>query len=260
MARYRIGLQTITFGEWQVENMPAVLEAAVQGGYDGVEIGYRRLGATTPSDLAGFLEDLCLSVAGIHAGGNLEDRAQASSERRVLDHVLEYARRTAAPFVMYSGLNVGDNNAALHMEIAVLNRVAQTCARHGIRLLYHNHNWEFAAGWLVMDALLRHADSSVGFCPDVGWVCKAGVEPVDFLNRIRGRVGAVHFKDFATLDNKVDTVPLGAGVVPFGSVVQWMADNVDGDGMWVIAEQDFADAPVPDTIRANAAYLKGVLD
>lgn len=69
MPVYRIGLQTITWGDWQVENMPAVLDAAGECGYDGVEIGFRRLGDTAPRDLRDMRRDAAVDVLGIHAGG-----------------------------------------------------------------------------------------------------------------------------------------------------------------------------------------------
>lgn len=156
-------------------------------------------------------------------------------------------------------MNAGESETALHLEIARLNRAAEECAREGVELLYHNHNWEFADQWRVMHLILHHTVDQVKFCPDVGWVYKAGVDPLEYLERIRDRIGAVHFKDFATTENKVDTVELGTGVVPFERVVTWMNTNIKRETLWVIAEQDFASGPVDLAVRANVKYLRRVL-
>jgi len=259
MIRFRIGLQTITFGDWQVNHMADVAACAAQCGYDGLEVGYRRLGATSPAQLKALLAGAGCRALGIHAGGNLEDRAQAAGEHRVIDRVLEYVDQSGAACMLYSGLNVGADDAAMKAEIARINRAAQECAARGVALLYHNHNWEFADNWRIMRALLRDAAPQVRFCPDVGWVRKAGIDPIEYLSAIKGRIGAVHFKDFASLGTAVDTVVLGTGVVAFEPVVAWLRDNVAADELWVVAEQDSAAGEPRDAVRANADYLKRVL-
>lgn len=81
---------------------------------------------------------------------------------------------------------------------ALLNEKAAALQPFGVELAYHNHNLEFApvgqtTGWEI---LAREADPRlVRFEVDLGWVVAAGLEPVAFLDRIRGRVSQVHVKD-----------------------------------------------------------------
>lgn len=259
MVRFRTGLQTITFGDWQVEHMSEVAAYAVECGYNGLEVGYRRLGATSPEQLNALLAKARCRALGIHAGGNLEDRAQAAGEHRVIDRVLEYVHLAGTSFMLYSGLNVGSDDAAMTAEIQRINRAALACADRGMSFLYHNHNWEFADNWRIMRALLSQAAPQVRFCPDVGWVHKAGVDPIEYLEAIKGRIGVVHFKDFASMAPAVDTVVLGSGVVAFEPVVRWLRSNMKTDELWVVAEQDSTSGDVREAVRANADYLKRIL-
>ena len=76
---------------------------------------------------------------------------------------------------------------------------------------------------------------------------------IDFLERARPRIGAVHFKDFATMAPVVDTVPLGRGVVPLVEAAVWLKDNIGS--LWVIAEQDNTDGDPADAVAENGAFL-----
>lgn len=80
----------------------------------------------------------------------------------------------------------------------LLNEKAAALKPHGISLSYHNHNIEFApigkeTGWSI---LVRETDPAlVHFEVDVGWVAAAGIEPVHFLESLKGRVRQLHIKD-----------------------------------------------------------------
>jgi sugar phosphate isomerase/epimerase len=252
----RLGLQTITWGGGQLEYFPHVFDVAARGGYTGVEIGYRRIRSTPPDDLQRLLDAQDLSFVATHAGGNLEDPRQAGEERRLIDDLLAYVEAMGSDLLMFSGLRY-ESDAQIAADIAQLNRMADLCARHGVRLLYHNHNWEFADGGKAIQAILDQSDEAVGFCPDIGWLHKARVEIVPFLESIRPRIGAIHFKDFASLGPGVDTVVLGEGVVPLEQVAAWI-NQAGFEDLWVIAEQDNAVGGVDEDVLGNGAFLRKV--
>jgi sugar phosphate isomerase/epimerase len=83
---------------------------------------------------------------------------------------------------------------------ALLNERGSALKPYGIRVGYHNHNVEFArvgagTGW---DILARETDPAlVDFEVDVGWIKAAGLDPVTFLNGLKGRVTQLHVKDVA---------------------------------------------------------------
>jgi sugar phosphate isomerase/epimerase len=123
-------------------------------------------------------------------------------------------------------------------------------------LLYHNHAFEFENGGRIMNAILEGASADVGFCPDVGWVHKAGVDVIGFLERIHDRIGAVHYKDFAPVEGKAGFCLLGDGVTPFEAITEWLRTRCPGQ--WIIAEQDKADVPAEVAVAKNGAYLRQV--
>ncbi len=258
MTHVKRGLQTITFGDSQQQRFPEVFRIAAESGYEGVEIGYRRLVGADAGQLSAQLRSAGLELPAAHTGGNLEDLAQAGREQRMLDTILDAVEPLGTRLLMYSGLRY-ESDAQLRAEVARLQRSAQACRDRGWRLLYHNHDWEFADGGRVFSALLDETDDALGLCVDVGWVAKAGEDVLATLEGVRSRLGAVHFKDFASLERGVvDTVVLGTGVVPLRDAAEWVR-GADLGTMWVIAEQD--SAPDPEAaVRANGAFLKELFE
>jgi sugar phosphate isomerase/epimerase len=253
MSGFKIGCQTITWGENQKEDFPGVFSEIASAGFSGVEIGFRHIRSIPPQDLKKMLDQYEMTLAASHIGGNLLDTAQAEGEHRIIDETLAYLRATETKILMYSGLRYKDDTQ-FSKDFGMLNLAAEECKKQGIKLLYHNHNWEFADGAVVSKALLNNASDALGFCPDVGWVMKGGVDTIKFLEAAKDKIGAVHFKDFATKDPGVDTVLLGDGVAPLKEAAEWVRNNMQG--LWIIAEQDKADVPTSEVAVKNATYLK----
>ncbi|MDH7480549.1 MAG: sugar phosphate isomerase/epimerase [Armatimonadota bacterium] len=252
---FHIGCQTITWGENQRERFSQVFDDVVAAGYEGVEIGFRHVRGKAANELRKMLDNRGLRLAAIHIGGSLLDPAQADSERRIIDEVLDYLNAVGCSLIIYSGLRyVSDGQ--FDRDFDILNRTAEKCQSQGVRFLYHNHNWEFADDGRVIQALLSKSSDALGFCPDIGWVMKGGWNILEFLNRTKGRIGAVHFKDFATRSSECDTVILGTGIAPLAEAADWIKKNTQD--IWIIAEQDRADIPPSEAAKSNAAYLKGI--
>lgn len=255
MAEFQIACQTITWGGGQKDVFPEVFAEVAEAGFGAVEIGFRHIRETPPAKLMEMLKAEGLLLAASHVGGNLFDAAQADQERGILDEVIDYLKATGTGLLMYSGLRY-ESDEQLSAGIDMLNRAAEKCAANGIKLLYHNHNWEFEGGGKVMNALLSDGCDQLGFCPDIGWVMKGGADAVEFLDKVKAKLGAVHFKDFAANNPGCDTVILGSGVAPLAEAAAWLKKNVDG--MYVIAEQDNADVPAAEAAAGNAAFLRSL--
>lgn len=257
MSDFQIACQTITWGEGQRDVFDQVFAEVEDAGFSGVEIGFRHIRQTPPDWLAALLSAHGLSLVASHVGGNLFDAGQADQERGILDEVIEYLEFTGTPMLMYSGLRYQSEKQFV-ADLEMLHRAADKCVSHGIALLYHNHDFEFADDARVMRALIANKQSALRFCPDIGWIMKGGVDAIELLDEIRDRIGAIHFKDFATTEHRTDTVILGQGIAPLAEAAEWLKANTPG--MWVIAEQDTADVPAAEAAAANAAYLRGLFE
>jgi len=257
MPGFRIACQTITWGETQIDRLDEILPAMREMGYEGVEMGYRRVSAIPPAEFRAKLAEHGLALTGLHAGGNLEDPAQAGAEQREIEAILDYLQAVGCDRLVYSGLRFEDK-AQFEADLARLCRAASACGKRGMRLLYHNHDWELPNDWRVLRALDAAAGPALGMCPDVGWLHKGGADVLAVLDAFAERIDQVHFKDFATLQPGVDTVELGRGVVPLADVAAWLKQNKPA-GLWVIAEQDRAEGNIKQALATNAEFLQGVM-
>ena len=251
-----IGCQMCVFGDRQGPELPGLIRCVAENGYAGMEMGYRHLCGTPPGDLRDMLAAAGIELASTHLGGNLEDVAQAKSEQTIVQEVADYLKVVGTTFIMYSGLRYTDD-ATFEAELAALNRSADYLASRGLQLLYHNHAWEFANDWQVMNAVLQRTSENLGLCPDVGWVHKAGVDVIDFLDQAKDRIGAVHFKDFLSVQpGLLDTTEFGLGVVPLREAATWLEENLPA--VWILAEQDKTDLQPEEAVAANAAFFRSL--
>lgn len=102
-----------------------------------------------------------------------------------------------------------------------LNEKGKALKASGIKVGYHNHNYEFApvGSTTGMEILLANTDPSlVTFEVDIGWVAAAGVDPYAFMARHKGRFSLAHVKDIKA-DTKpnfsfqMDPAEIGSGVL-----------------------------------------------
>jgi sugar phosphate isomerase/epimerase len=147
---------------------------------------------------------------------------------------------------------------------ALLNERAAALKPMGITLGYHNHNLEFAptggtTGW---DILMGESDPGLVFFEvDVGWVAAAGLDPVAFLRRHRGRVRWLHVKDLTadTVANfalAMKPTEVGSGKQDWARILP-AAFRAGVRHFYVEQEPPFAMARM-DAASKSYAYLAGL--
>lgn len=252
--RHLFGLQTITFGDENQKHLPQILTHARASGYDGVEVGFRRLNGVDAGQLRDWLAEAGVQLAALHLGGNLSDLTQAGGEQKRISSLALYAVEAGAAMINYSGLR-WSSEEQFASDWFALREAAHICRDAGIPLCYHNHDWEFASDWRVMRPLIEDDKTPLGFCIDAGWLAKAQVDFNDVFGLVRDRLRMVHLKDFITNDpGTLDTVPLGSGVAPVREVFQWVEENIDSQ-VWIVSEQDYPVTDPYEEVRVSAEFL-----
>ena len=143
-----------------------------------------------------------------------------------------------------------------------LNTAGRMARGVGLRLGYHNHNWEFFPltdnpGMTAYDVLIEETDPrEVHFEMDLFWVTRGARDPVDLLRRLRSRVRQYHVKDMNQGGSFGDP---GTGLIDFPRIFG-STRNVEE----YIVERDDAGTPprspadALDTARVGFEYLAGV--
>lgn len=245
-------LQTITWGDPQHHRFSEIFASASANGFASVEIGFRRLSQVTVSEINALLHQHHLMINASHIGGNLGDLGQAEDERADFESALQHLVQLNVPYLLYSGLHEQQDNK-LDAAIEQLNEFADRCDNNGIKLLFHNHDWEFHNNQRIWSRLCESRSQSLGFALDLGWACKAGQDVGKLLGQISGDVRILHFKDFLSTEAGQNTSHLGQGIIDFAPAWEWLSKNKDKD-LWITAEQDNAD-DAAIACEVNGRYL-----
>jgi sugar phosphate isomerase/epimerase len=259
-AKSRVGIQLIIFGKQPSTDLPSVLQAAHQAGYDGIEAG-NLAGAHPVTELKRLLSDHHLVIAGAHAGfGDIQNRDRLKAN-------VDYLNQMGSSYLMCSGVAPGDTIDAYYQSADVFNEAGAYCKHQGVTLCYHNHNWEFtqfptAHGPVtaIHELCARTDPDSLKLCIDVFWVAVGGEDPAAVIHRYASRAAYFHFKDGlwdAGHPGKVTRfLELGHGSVDLNSALQ---AALSVNPAWIVTEQDTPnDRPADVCATESRVYLKGL--
>lgn len=159
-------------------------------------------------------------------------------------------------------LEITVNDEECKKKIAELEDAAIRMEKRGFKFFYHHHHYEFyknSDGECVIDYIIKNAPH-INLTLDTYWLQYGGVDILSFIDKVKGRIGCVHLKDyriFATendgkysLDPKF--APVGDGTIDFARVIEKMREE---GAEYYFVEQDNA-ATLPDTLGQVERSIK----
>ena len=127
---------------------------------------------------------------------------------------------------------------------------------YGIKVAIHEH-WKGVSNYWNPDTVLLAMKDHPNFyvCADLGHWPKSGIDPLEAVKKLSGRIIGVHLKDIAAFnDPKLKDVPVGTGVVDFPAVfAELKKQNFNGH---IYIERDAEDLPsnLPSVIQTVKYY------
>lgn len=250
MSGFKIGVQLWSVRDECKRDLEGTLKALADMGFDGVEFAgfYNR----DAGELRRLLESLGLEVAGAHIpyASFVGDELQ-----KTVSYNLELGNRN---LIIPSVPQEIRGSKARWIEFAsFLNDLSDRLAPHGMRIGYHNHDYEFKPvdGELPWHIVFRSTRRSVIMQLDTANALAGGVEPNHLIEIIRmypGRAITVHVKDFSRGKGQVI---LGEGDVPWREFLA--ACRTHGGTEWLIVEQEAYPYSPLESVRRS---LKNLLD
>jgi sugar phosphate isomerase/epimerase len=233
----QVAVQLYTLRDLTSKDMLGTLRQLAQGGYRAVELaGY---GDATPHTIRATLDELGMRAVSAHIG--LDHLAQHS------DEVIQQMQALGCQYVVVPWVAEERRGSRAQVQALAeqLNQLGRLVAQQGLRLAYHNHQFEFAPldGSTIWDLLLDGTDPAlVDFELDLFWAAVANYDPVALLRHHGARLPLLHLKDRAAGSGA--DAPVGAGVLP------WQEILAAADARWYIVEQDHPADPLADVIRS----------
>jgi len=136
-----------------------------------------------------------------------------------------------------------------------MSEVAKKYNNVGLKFAYHNHNFEFEKydGITGMDILLQESDpQTFGFELDTYWVQAGGADPVEWIYKVKGRMGVVHLKDMAIMDGKQVYAEIGQGNLNWDKIIKACEET----GVeWYAVEQDVCMRDPFESLKMSFDYL-----
>ncbi|MCG2461042.1 sugar phosphate isomerase/epimerase [Flavobacteriaceae bacterium F89] len=235
------GLALYTVRDDMAKDAKATLKAVADAGYKYIEAaGYEngKFYGMTPKEFKEELKKLGLTPISTHQGSVTLDNADTQIAD-VKAAGFQYFVIPVPPMGLFKydaaaktmGMTGGIENLA-----NILDKLGEKCSKAGLKLLYHNHNFEFTKdkdGNVPYDYLLEHCNPKyVNFQMDLYWVTKADVDPVAYFKKYPGRFKIWHVKD---MDDQGRFAPVGNGHIDFTRILA----NKKLSGMkYYMVEQD----------------------
>ncbi len=244
----KVGLQLYTVRDLMKADLPGTLRKVAQIGYKEVEFaGYY---GRTPAQIRALLKQNGLTSPSSHIGLDIleKDSVRAFADAKAIGH-----QWVTVPYIPEERRKTVDD---WNKIIDLLNQLGPQAKAAGLRLAYHNHDFEIRPvdGVRPLDMMLSKTDPAlVDFEMDLYWVVFGGGDPLDFFNRYPKRFALVHVKDSAgPPDNKM--VDVGKGTIDFPKI---FAQSDKAGIKHYFVEHDQPADPIA-TIRNSYKYLAAV--
>lgn len=205
-----------------------------------------------------------LPVSGSSYGVHL-NMWNAGEHKKILDDVEVVVPRLAQVGGKTFGISVGEtktkskkSEAELDAQASVLKKVVAICTDNGIEANLHNHTYEVADGLHdLKGTLARLPDLKLG--PDLNWLIRGGVNPVDFINTYGKQIVYLHLRD--QYADGTWTEYLGQGATDFAAIAKALkAQNFTGNAAIELAfPKDFKPTnPLKQDWKKSLRYAKKV--
>ena len=204
-------LQLYTLRNAIQEDLPGTIRKVAEIGFTQVE-PYNFV--ATAQELGAALRENGLSAPSGHAPLLSQDQDQifAAAKELGITTVIE-------PYIPAERWQSAEDVQA---TAALLNEAAKKGAEYGVRVGYHNHQWELESiieGRTALEYFADLLDPELVLEVDTYWVAVGGQDPVDILGKLGNRVKFIHIKDGPLTTDTKAQLPAGQGKVAVLDVI-----------------------------------------
>ncbi len=257
-----IGIQLYTLREELPKDVKGVIAKVAKAGYKEVETfgfdkktGYWGLSSKEFSTL---LKANGLSTPSGHYGLN---EFFGSGKTDDLKAYIDVAHVTGQSYIVVPSLAEQFIKTADDFKSVAekMNKAAEICKGEGLKLGYHNHNfeWKPEGGTTFYQTILKYTDPAlVHMEMDIYWVVRAGQNPVEILKNHPGRFFAVHVKDRDKTNTSINT-EIGKGSIDFKTILP--KAKAAGVKHFIMEQENFINIDPYASITESCNYMKNSL-
>jgi sugar phosphate isomerase/epimerase len=147
----------------------------------------------------------------------------------------------------------------LDAQAEMVRKITALAKAHGIVLNLHNHTYEVENNeYDLKGTLARIPEAKLG--PDLNWLLRAGVDPVDFIKRYGKRIIFLHLRDQKT--DGTWSEAMGEGNMDYVAIGKALREiNFHGDAVIELAhEQGFQlTRPLGESLKMSREFVRKTL-
>ena len=228
-------------------------------GIEAIELMHEAVGHPDSVERIGALSHkYSLPVLGASFSADMWDRSKQGA-------IIEYAGTIITRLQKLGGRTLGTSVGKgpqkktpeqLDAQAEILRKIIGFGNEHGVVLNLHNHTYEVADNEYDLNGTLARIPN-VKLGPDLNWLVRADIDPVDFIRRHRDHIVFMHLRD-----QKADgTWPeaMGEGVTDFVAIGQELHKiNFSGDMAIELAhERNFKRTrPLRESLKMSREYVR----
>jgi sugar phosphate isomerase/epimerase len=255
------GIQLYSLRDLLPKDVKGVIAKVAQAGFKEVEtFGYNKNNGywgLSSKEFSQLLKSHGLTTPSGHYG---LDSFFRDGSRTDLDTFIDVAHVTGQEYIIVPSLNESliktkDDFVRVGQK---MNELATIVGKEGLKIGYHNHNFEWhpVEGTTFYDTLLKETDPKlVHMEMDIYWVVRAGHNPLEILNKHKGRFKFAHVKD-SNKQNPNENEEIGKGGIDFKTIVP--AAKAAGITHFIMEQENLSADPYA-SLAASASYMKKTL-
>lgn len=254
-----VGLQLYSLRDEISKNVAGVLAQVAKAGFGEVETyGFSKkdqFWGLSPKEFKALLDKNGLKTPSGHYGlgsyladGNTDELKEAIKAAKTLG-----AKYITAPWIDEGLRKSADDYKVIAKR---LNDAGKLCAQEGVKLAYHNHDFEFQSfgNTTGYDILLKETDKSlVDFEMDLYWVVRSGNDPIRLFKEHSGRFTMWHVKDMDKANPELNTT-VGTGSIDFKAI--FAEAKLSGMKHFFIEHENNYVPSAIGTLTASCTYIK----
>lgn len=210
-------------------------------GFQGIEFaGY---GGLSAEEMKTLLADSNLYSVGAHVGlAVMEEDLEAE---------LQYHEEVGTKYLICPSATLNTMEDVDHL-VNVLNKASVLAAEKGMKIGYHNHDFEFQMieGKYILDWIGEKTNENVILELDVYWVAYAGVDPIAYINKWGKKVELIHLKQ---INDKKENVDMQDGILDMTAIKE-----VATHAKYFVLEHEDYDKPIWDSIQNDFDHLRSI--
>lgn len=255
------GIQLYSLRNELPKGVEAVISKVAEAGYSFVEAyGYSfdtGFWGLSAKEFKTILDKYHLTCPSSHYDFGAYEQ---SGDTGIITKYIEAAKTMGSDYIVIPYINpaIYKDLALTKAWLAKVNTAAKMIADAGLKLSYHNHDFEFVDldGATAYELLLKGTNPDlVDFEMDIYWVVRAKKDPLKFFNDYPGRFKLWHIKDIKKTDNSKNT-EIGSGTINYPSIIK----NAKKAGLkYALMEQENFDIDPYKSINISSKYLQKVL-